>query len=137
MLESVTCGDTEISSANLRTAMRKLNRLNPADNTTGLHTQFKVCLLIRLLLQHICVFNYMNLFCRFWIKYLLNRARHSALLLSNILNDIGQIGFYQVSMRNCLIYNGTIINSVHAQLTRIEFCLVGSILTTFMQLRLM
>ena len=44
MLESVTCGDTEISSANLRTAMRKLNRLNPADNTTGLHTQFKVTL---------------------------------------------------------------------------------------------
>ena len=42
MLESVTCGDTEISSANLRTAMRRLNRLNPADNTTGLHTQFKV-----------------------------------------------------------------------------------------------
>ena len=44
MLESVTCGDTEISSANLRTAMRKLNRLNPADNTTGLHMQFKVTL---------------------------------------------------------------------------------------------
>ena len=42
MLESVTCGDTEISSANMRTAMRRLNRLNPADNTTGFHTQFKV-----------------------------------------------------------------------------------------------
>ena len=42
MLESVTCGDTEISSANMRTAMRRLNRLNPADNTTGLRTQFKV-----------------------------------------------------------------------------------------------
>ena len=76
--------------------MRKLNRLNPEDNTAGLHTQFKV-MFLRLLLQHICVFNYMNLFCRFWNKYLLNRVRHSALLLSNILNEIGQIGFYQVT----------------------------------------
>ena len=100
LLESVTCGDTEISSANMRTAMRRLNRLNPADhNTTGLHTQFKVLnVFLRPLLQHICVFNYMNLFCRFWIKYLLNRVRHSALLLSNILNKIGQIGFYQVTI---------------------------------------
>ena len=102
MLESVTCGDTEISSANLRTAMRRLNRLNPSDNTTGLHTQFKV-MFLRLLLQQISVFNNMNLFCRFWNKYLLNRVTHSALLLSNILNEIGQIGFYQVSISNCLI----------------------------------
>ena len=49
------------------------------------------------------VFNYIHLFCRYWNKYLLNRVRHSALLLSNILNEIGLIGFYQVSMRNCLI----------------------------------
>ena len=42
VLESVTCGDTEISSANLRLAVRKLNKINPADNTTMLQTQFKV-----------------------------------------------------------------------------------------------
>ena len=97
MLESVTCGDTEISSANLRTAMRKLNRLNPADNTTGFHMQFKVTFL-RPLLQQVCVFNYMNLFCRFWSKYLPNKVRQCVQLLSNILNEIGQIGFYQVTI---------------------------------------
>ena len=42
VLESVTCGDTEISSANLRATVRKLNKINPADNTTVLQTQFKV-----------------------------------------------------------------------------------------------
>ena len=38
----MTCGDTEISSANLRLAVRKLNKINPADNTTMMQTQFKV-----------------------------------------------------------------------------------------------
>ena len=99
MLESVTCGDTEISSANMRTAMRKLNRLNPVDNTTGLHTQFKVMFYKALTIATThCVFNYMNLFCRFWNKYLLNKVRHCVQLLSNILNEIGQIGFYQVTI---------------------------------------
>ena len=42
VLESVACGDTEISSANLRLTVRKLNKINPADNTTMLQTQFKV-----------------------------------------------------------------------------------------------
>ena len=42
MLESVTCGDTEISSANLRLMIQKLNKFNPADNATPLQTQFKV-----------------------------------------------------------------------------------------------
>ena len=42
ILESVTCGDTEISSANLRFEMQKLNKINPVDNTTPLQTQFKV-----------------------------------------------------------------------------------------------
>ena len=42
VLESVTCGDTEISSANLRLAVRKLNKINQADNTTMMQTQFKV-----------------------------------------------------------------------------------------------
>ena len=42
ILESVTCGDTEISSANLRAAIKKLNKLDPADNATPLQTQFEV-----------------------------------------------------------------------------------------------
>ena len=40
ILESVTCGDTEISSANLRLAIKKLRK--PIDNVTPLQTQFKV-----------------------------------------------------------------------------------------------
>ena len=42
ILESVTCGDTEISSANLRLALKKLIKKNPQDNTSPLQTQFKV-----------------------------------------------------------------------------------------------
>ena len=42
VLESVTCGDTEISSANLRLALRRLNRVNEKDSMTQLQTQFKV-----------------------------------------------------------------------------------------------
>ena len=42
MLESVTCGDTEINSANLRLVVRKMNKVDPKTNTTALQTQFKV-----------------------------------------------------------------------------------------------
>ena len=42
ILESVTCGDTEISSASLRLETQKLNTVNPVDTTTPLQTQFKV-----------------------------------------------------------------------------------------------
>ena len=42
ILESVTCGDTEISSANLRLIMKKMSRVNPETKATPLQTQFKV-----------------------------------------------------------------------------------------------
>ena len=46
ILESLTCGDTEISSANLRLALKKMNKVNQKDNMTPLQTQFKVDLTI-------------------------------------------------------------------------------------------
>ena len=42
ILESLTCGDTEVNSANMRVAMKKLNQLDPKVNMTRLQTQFKV-----------------------------------------------------------------------------------------------
>ena len=42
ILESVTCGDTEISSANLRLVLQKMSKVNPKDNATSFQTQFKV-----------------------------------------------------------------------------------------------
>ena len=42
ILESVTCGDTEISSANLRLVLQKMSNVNPKDNATAFQTQFKV-----------------------------------------------------------------------------------------------
>ena len=42
MLESVTCGDTEISSGNLRLSMRKMEKINPKDNMTTFESLFKV-----------------------------------------------------------------------------------------------
>lgn len=42
ILESVTCGNTEISSADLRLTIKKMSRVNPDDNMTILQTQFKV-----------------------------------------------------------------------------------------------
>ena len=42
ILESVTCGDTEISSANLRLIMKKMSKVNPETKATPLQTQFKV-----------------------------------------------------------------------------------------------
>ena len=43
MLESVTCGDTEISSGNLRLSMRKREKINFKDNMTTFESLFKVC----------------------------------------------------------------------------------------------
>ena len=42
ILESVTCGDTEISSANLRRALENLSKIDPKNNATPLELQFKV-----------------------------------------------------------------------------------------------
>ncbi len=42
ILESVTCGDTEIPSANLMLVLQKLIENNPQDNMSMLQTQFKV-----------------------------------------------------------------------------------------------
>ena len=46
------------------------------------------------------------MFCRFWNKYLPNRVRHSALLPSSVLTEIGQIGFYQVRIPTQIINFG-------------------------------
>ena len=43
ILESVICGDTEISSANLRLALKKLTKKSPGDHASQLQKQFKVC----------------------------------------------------------------------------------------------
>ena len=43
ILESVTCGNTEISSANLKLEFQKMSDdTDPHTNTTALQTQFKV-----------------------------------------------------------------------------------------------
>ena len=42
ILESVTCGDTEIHSANLRRMLIKMSKISPDNPVTMLETQFKV-----------------------------------------------------------------------------------------------
>ena len=42
MLESVTCGDTEINSGNLRLSMRKMEKIHPKDNMSTFESLFKV-----------------------------------------------------------------------------------------------
>ena len=51
ILESVTCGDTEISSANLRLVLKKMIKNNPQDSANQLQMQFKVttCTFVSLL----------------------------------------------------------------------------------------
>ena len=42
VLESLTCGDTQILPADIRPAIAKLERRDPQTNKTGYESQFKV-----------------------------------------------------------------------------------------------
>jgi hypothetical protein len=42
ILESLTCGNTEIQASNLQTAMNKLTTMNPQKNVTGYALEFEV-----------------------------------------------------------------------------------------------
>ena len=42
ILESVTCGDTQIGASNLRMAIQKLHKRNPQTGKTGFESQFHV-----------------------------------------------------------------------------------------------
>ena len=42
VLESVTCGDTQISAVNLRVEIKKLNEFDSKSSKTGYENQFKV-----------------------------------------------------------------------------------------------
>ena len=42
VLESLTCGDTQISAGNLRTAMKRLGKVQPQTQTSGYDHEFKV-----------------------------------------------------------------------------------------------
>ena len=42
VLESLTCGDTQISAGNLRTAMKRLGKMESQTQTSGYDHEFKV-----------------------------------------------------------------------------------------------
>lgn len=42
LLESITCGNTEIPSCDLRVALRKLASVNPKTKTSGLASEYQV-----------------------------------------------------------------------------------------------
>ena len=42
LLESITCGNTEIPSCDLRVALRKLASINPKTKTSGLASEYQV-----------------------------------------------------------------------------------------------
>ena len=50
VLESLTCGDTQIPASGLSGAIEKRKEKNTETGTTGFETQFHVC--------HVCLFVY-------------------------------------------------------------------------------
>ena len=42
VLESVTCGDTQISATNLRAAIKKMSKVDPVTNKNTFESQFHV-----------------------------------------------------------------------------------------------
>ena len=57
ILESVTCGDTQITSADLRPSIQKMSNRNPQTGKTGFELQFEVMINVLSVLCSISLFH--------------------------------------------------------------------------------
>ena len=94
ILESVTCGDTQISATNLRTRIAKMNRNDSKNQPHGFQYQFKVCMIRVVITSN----SYSQFFsCRFWSRFLLTLKRFTVVGHSTAQTETAVTNFYLVS----------------------------------------
>ena len=95
ILESVTCGDTQIAATNLRPVIAKLKKKDIHTQIDGFQSQFTVSTMqvddLVPISRYYC--------CRLWSRCLPVWMSCSAIVLSIILTGIGEINFFLVSLQ--------------------------------------
>ena len=96
ILESVTCGDTQISATNLRTRIAKMKRNDNKNQPHGFQYQFKVCRFCMVRGRYPLIFS----LCRFWSRFLPTLRRFTVVGHSTARTETAVTNIFLVSF-NC------------------------------------
>ena len=105
ILESVTCGDTQIAATNLRTTIAKMKRNDSKNQPHGFQYQFKVCM--STLHGKGSLPSHFSL-CRSWSRFLPTLRRFTVVGHSTAQTEIAVTNIFLVSFHcelGCLCYN--------------------------------
>ena len=76
ILESVTCGDTQIAATNLRMKLVRMKRYDNKNESHGFQYQVKVYLNVGVMWYGVVTLDYLS--CRFWSRFLPTLKRFTA-----------------------------------------------------------